>query len=139
MEPHRTQTARIARSEGQKWEAVQVEVKVDIGRYATYIDTSYRREEWSYEEEQRMVDYHNELGNKWAVIGNKLGGKYSMPYIRTDNSVKNHFYALLRKALRKINRVIQLHHKREFKQFSPTVLYRIVEVTEERFKLFPNY
>lgn len=53
--------------------------------------------------------------------------------------MKNHFYALLRKALRKINRVIQLQFRKEYKQFNPTVLYRIVEVTEERFKLFPSY
>jgi hypothetical protein len=58
---------------------------------------------------------------------------------RSDNAVKNHFYALLRKALRKINSVIQKHHKKEYKQFSPNVLYRIVEVAEEKFKLFHSY
>jgi hypothetical protein len=58
---------------------------------------------------------------------------------RSDNAVKNHFYALLRKTLRKINSVIQKQFKKEYKQFSPNVLYRIVEVAEEKFKLFPNY
>jgi hypothetical protein len=46
---------------------------------------------------------------------------------------------LLRKALRKINAVIHQQFKKEYKQFSPTVLYRIVEVAEEKFKLFPSY
>lgn len=58
---------------------------------------------------------------------------------RSDNAVKNHFYALLRKALRKINSVIHKHFKKEYKQFSPNVLYRIVEVAEEKFKLIPTY
>lgn len=46
-----------------------------------------------------MFKLHNELGNKWAVIGCKMGGK-------SDNRVKNHFYSLLRKALRKMNKVV---------------------------------
>lgn len=69
----------------------------------------------------------------------QIGRAVSSGLSRSDNCVKNHFYALLRKALRKINRVIQLQFRKEYKQFNPTVLYRIVEVTEERFKLFPSY
>jgi hypothetical protein len=57
----------------------------------------------------------------------------------SDNAVKNHFYALLRKALRKINAVIHQLFKKEYKQLSPTLLYRIVEIGEEKFKLFPGY
>jgi hypothetical protein len=44
--------------------------------------------------------------------------------------VKNHFYSLLRKALRKINKVIQEEYKREIKEIKPNILYRIVEVSE---------
>lgn len=47
-----------------------------------------------------MFDLHNEVGNKWAIIGSKLNG-------RSDNCVKNHFYSRLRKSLRKINKVVQ--------------------------------
>jgi hypothetical protein len=42
--------------------------------------------------------------------------------------VKNHFYSKLRRALRKINKVIQTSYKKEIKEFKPNVLYRIVEV-----------
>lgn len=58
---------------------------------------------------------------------------------RSDNCVKNHFYSLLRKALRKLNRIIQEHYRREIKEIKPNVLYRIVEVSEERFKLNVNF
>lgn len=50
-------------------------------RYTTHIDTSHPRDDWDYQEEQIMFELHNELGNKWAIIGNKLGGKYSRRYI----------------------------------------------------------
>lgn len=75
------------------------------------------------------------MGNHWLTPLRQV----PTPTCRSDNAVKNHFYALLRKALRKINSVIQKQYKKEFKQFSPNVLYRIVEVAEEKFKLFPSY
>jgi len=74
-----------------------------------------------------MMDLHNDLGNKWAVIGHRMGGV-------SDNAVKNHFYSLLRRALRKLNIVISREFPKEIKEFKPTVLYRIVEVADERAK-----
>lgn len=49
---------------------------------------------------------------------------------RTDNCVKNHFYSKLRKALKKINKVISHVYRKEIKEIKPNVLYRIVEVVE---------
>ena len=54
---------------------MQGEVGWHRSRYATHIDLSFQREEWTYEDEQRMVQLHNELGNKWAVMGSKLSGR----------------------------------------------------------------
>lgn len=45
-------------------------------RYITHIDTSHPKQEWNYALEQRMLALHNELGNKWAVIGHRMGGMY---------------------------------------------------------------
>ena len=86
-----------------------------------------------------MFDLHNELGNKWAIIGSKLDGRYVLSLFSSDNCVKNHFYSKLRKALRKINRVVQTNYKKELKEFKPNILYRIVEVSEENFKTAPSY
>jgi hypothetical protein len=44
-------------------------------RYLSSIDSSLRREEWTYGEEQRLMDLHNQIGNKWAVIGNTIGSR----------------------------------------------------------------
>ena len=51
------------------------EVDMDLVRYTSHIDTAHPKDDWGYEEEQRMFRLHNELGNKWAIIGSKLGGK----------------------------------------------------------------
>jgi hypothetical protein len=58
---------------------------------------------------------------------------------RTDNCVKNHFYSKLRKALKKLNRVVKRSLKKELKEVKPNVLYRIVEVVEEKFKEIPKF
>jgi hypothetical protein len=49
---------------------------------------------------------------------------------RSDNAVKNHFYSRLRKALKRLNRVIAGQARRELREVKPNVLYRIVEVAE---------
>jgi sugar phosphate isomerase/epimerase len=54
---------------------MQGEVTIKLSRYITYINPSHPKEEWSFADEQRMFDLHNDLGNKWAVIGAKLAGR----------------------------------------------------------------
>ncbi len=53
-----------------------------------------------------MYAFHDELGNKWAQIAQRMSGRYVQIYGRTDNCVKNHFYSNLRKAIRKLNKFI---------------------------------
>lgn len=98
----------------------------------TRIDTSHPKEDWPRHDELRLFELHNQLGNKWAVIGAQLSG-------RTDNAVKNHFYSRLRKALKRLNRVIAGLARRELREVKPNVLYRIVEVAEEKFKEIPKF
>lgn len=97
-------------------------------RYLTHIEALSHKQEWNRHLEEKLVELHDETGNKWAVIGQKMGGI-------SDNSIKNHFYSLLRRALRKLNSVLQREHIREIKDFKPPILYRIVEVADERNRL----
>lgn len=57
---------------------------------------------------------------------------------RTDNCVKNHFYSKMRKAIRKLGKVIQIHFRKQVKEIKLNVLYKIVEATDEKFKTNPT-
>lgn len=47
---------------------------------------------------------------------NYLEGKYiCYNMYRTDNCVKNHFYSKMRKAIRKLNKIIYQYYKKEIK------------------------
>jgi hypothetical protein len=35
------------------------------------------KDNWSEAEERELFRLHDELGNKWAIIAAKLGGRYS--------------------------------------------------------------
>jgi hypothetical protein len=61
----------------------------------------------------------------------------SLSSFRSDNCIKNHFYSKLRKVLRKLNAVIHSHFRREFREISISVVYKLVEGCEEVFKESP--
>ena len=50
--------------------------------------------------------------------------------IRTDNCVKNHLYSKLRKSLRTLNKIVRTSFKKQLKEISTTVLYKLTEATE---------
>lgn len=58
-------------------------------RYHNILDPNVRKGNWSDEEDVCILSMHASLGNQWARISRALVG-------RTDNSVKNRFYALMK-------------------------------------------
>lgn len=52
--------------------------------------------------------------------------------------MKNHFYSKLRKAIRKLNKVIHDNFRKEFKEIKITILYKIIEAADEKFKNSPS-
>lgn len=53
---------------------------------------------------------------------------------RSDNCVKNHFYSRLRKSLRTVNRIAKQFLKKQVKEISDVVIYKLTEATDEALK-----
>lgn len=56
------------------------------------------------------------------------------PLFRTDNCVKNHFYSKLRKAVRRLNKIINDSFPTQFKFIRESVLSKIIKTSESKFK-----
>lgn len=63
------------------------------------LNPQLNREKWDIEESKKLFELHQQYKNKWKFIAEWFPG-------RTDNSIKNQFFSIVRKALRKACKVL---------------------------------
>ena len=61
-------------------------------RWLNYLSPSVNKEPWTREEDQLLIDKHNELGSRWVKIARFFTG-------RSDTAIKNRWMVLQRKIL----------------------------------------
>lgn len=59
-------------------------------RWYNALDPEVRKGAWSDQEDLTIFQLHSQIGAKWAEIARRLPG-------RTENSIKNRFYSMLRR------------------------------------------
>jgi hypothetical protein len=69
-------------------------------RWNNNLDPNCRKREWTADEDMIIFNFQQKIGNNWSRISKFLIG-------RSDNTIKNHFYATIRRKLRRFNRIHQ--------------------------------
>lgn len=75
MEFNFQKTSIGLRNVWQDWQAMQIKVFLFKLRYHNHLDATILHTEWTREEEIEMYKLHDEFGNKWAIISQKLSGR----------------------------------------------------------------
>ena len=85
-------------------------------RFINKLDPSIKKEDWSEEEDQRILELYSKLGSRWSEISKHLPG-------RPENKVKNRFYSFIQK-----NYDIRI---KEVENINPQPSFTLVKKEEE--------
>ncbi|KAM3141535.1 hypothetical protein pb186bvf_006399 [Paramecium bursaria] len=97
-------------------------------RYQNQLSPLVKKKNWSKDEENKLFQLQNQLGNKWSDIAEQLPN-------RTDQIVKNYFYATVRRVLRRLLKAAGNKNCSDLaREIKPCVLSRIFSLNEKEDK-----
>lgn len=68
-------------------------------RWMHQLNPNLKKEKWDLQENKKLFELHSQMGNHWKDIALHYPG-------RSDNSIKNNFFSLIRKSLRNACKII---------------------------------
>ena len=86
---------KLIKKYGKNWKLISEMLGSKNGkqireRFINKLDPSIKKEDWSEEEDQRILELYSKLGSRWSEISKHLPG-------RPENKVKNRFYSFIQK------------------------------------------
>jgi len=111
VEDEALQRLILPQAANPQWEAVAAQmVALDFAktskqckdRWVNNLSPALNKTKWSCAESKELLSQYLCSGNKWKVISGIFAG-------RTDNSVKNQFFSVIRKSLRTMNKYLGIN------------------------------